>query len=366
MTHSICVLVTGVSGGGIGEQVCKALRLGRRKYRIIATNVSRAPMAVVKAEHYVVLPPASSGDYLEELLHLVKQFAVQFVIPGSEPELVVLSRHQETLTNAGVRLLINSPTVIATCVDKLKCFKALTLLGFRVPATLAVNDLTELDSLTGDPPWVVKPVHGGGGSASAFIAQDVDELRFFVRYLLRYGHCPLVQEYVGSVEQEYTVGVLHSPAGDLIGTVVLHRQILSGLSNRLCLPNQTGRAELGPVLAISSGISQGCIIDCAPVRAKAEAIAQALGSVGPLNIQGRWDGKTFVPFEINPRFSGTTPMRAMAGLNEPELLIDWYLNPDQSLGCQPEVKYGEFSRGLVEHFTPGPDEAQDATSKIRP
>lgn len=365
MTHPICVLVTGVSGGSIGEQVCKALRLGRHKYKIIATNVSRAPMAVVEADHYATLPPASSKDYQEELLRLVKQFGVQFIIPGSEPELVVLSRHQKMFTNAGVRLLINSPAVIATCVDKLKTFETLTLLGFRVPATLAVNDLTELDSLMGDPPWVVKPVRGGG-STLVFIAQDMDELRFFVRYLLKYGHRPLVQEYVGSLEQEYTVGVLHSPAGDLIGTVVLHRQILSGLSNRLRLPNRTGRAELGPVLAISSGISQGCIVDCAPVRAKAEAIAQALGSVGPLNIQGRWDGKTFVPFEINPRFSGTTPMRAMAGFNEPELLIDWHLNPDHSLGYQPEVKYGEFSRGLVEYFVPGPGELQDATFKIRP
>jgi carbamoyl-phosphate synthase large subunit len=88
------------------------------------------------------------------------------------------------------------------------------------------------------------------------------------------------------------------------------------------------------------------------VRAKAEAIAQALGSVGPLNIQGRLDSGEFVPFEINPRFSGTTPMRAMAGFNEPELLIDWHLDPDQPWSYHPTMTHGEFTRGLIEYFTP--------------
>ena len=353
MTESVRVLVTGVSGGSIGEQVCKALRCGRHKYEIIATNVSLAPMGVIKADHYAVVPAAISAGFVETLLRLVKQFAVQFIIPGSEPELVVLSRHQQTFGSAEARLLINAPAVIDTCVDKVKTFEALAGHGFRVPETFVVDDVVRLNELPNRPPWIVKPAIGGGGSASAFIAQELSELHFFVAYLLRYGHRPLVQEYVGSADQEYTVGVLHNPAGNLMGTVVLHRQILSGLSNRLRLPNRTGRSDR-PVLAISSGISQGRIVDSASVRGSAEAIAKALGSVGPMNIQGRWDGDGFVPFEINPRFSGTTPMRAMAGFNEPELLIDWHLrSTNLTEERSTDLRYGEFTRGIVEYFALG-------------
>ncbi len=34
------VLLTGVGGGGHGEQILKALRLGKLKYRVVGTDVS--------------------------------------------------------------------------------------------------------------------------------------------------------------------------------------------------------------------------------------------------------------------------------------------------------------------------------------
>jgi carbamoyl-phosphate synthase large subunit len=305
-------------------------------------------MAAVEAEHYEILPAASTDGYLDALQRLVAKHKVQFVIPGSEPELIKLSEAREAFESHGCRVLVNAQDVVATCVDKLRTFAFLKERGFRVPETLEITDSSRLEDVGSCFPYVVKPARGGGGSTGTFIAQNRSELQFFVSYLLRYGQQPLVQEYVGNAECEYTVGVLHVPDGKLAGTVVLHRSILSGLSNRLRMPNRTGRTELGTTLAVSSGISQGTIVDLAPVRERSEAIAQALGSIGPLNLQGRWDGMDFLPFEINPRFSGTTPMRAMAGFNEPELLVDWYLG---QFPCAPLIaRRGEFTRGVVEHF----------------
>jgi carbamoyl-phosphate synthase large subunit len=117
---------------------------------------------------------------------------------------------------------------------------------------------------------------------------------------------------------------------------------------------------MGKILAISSGISQGEIVEFEPIRVVSEQIAQALGSVGPLNIQGRWDGKHFFPFEINPRFSGTTPMRALAGFNEPERMIESWLgvDPDEKTAS---IHPGSCMRGLTEYFTPaGGDEVKSS------
>ena len=108
---------------------------------------------------------------------------------------------------------------------------------------------------------------------------------------------------------------------------------------------------MGEVLAISSGISQGDIVEFEPVRTTAEKIAEALGSIGPLNIQGRWNGSQFIPFEINPRFSGTTPMRALAGFNEPERMIEEWLGIKQEEN-HAKVRLGMCIRGLTEYFTP--------------
>jgi carbamoyl-phosphate synthase large subunit len=347
----IRVLVTGVSGGSIGEQVCKSLRLGKHPYQIIATNISLDATRVIRANAVEVLPFASASDYIEKLLGLIERYDVQFLIPGSEPELIKLSRNLDAFASSNVKVLINAPQVISTCVDKRLTFEFLSNKGFPVPRTIMLENAQEDIIPPISFPCIIKPAFGGGGSAATFIAQDEEELRFFIHYLIKYGYQPLIQEYVSDAENEYTVGVLHSPQGSLLGTVILHRQILTGLSNRLRIANQTGRWEMGKTLAVSSGISQGEIMDFEPIRLVAERMAQAIGSVGPLNIQGRWDGSRFVPFEINPRFSGTTPMRALAGFNEPELMIESWLGikpDDQPVFAHP----GSCIRGLTEYFTP--------------
>ena len=95
------------------------------------------------------------------------------------------------------------------------------------------------------------------------------------------------------------------------------------------MPNRTGRAELGKNLVISSGVSHGDIGRFPEVTEPCKEIAAKLGARGPINIQCRlFRGKVY-PFEINPRFSGTTGLRAMVGFNEPQQLIDIHLHGHQ-------------------------------------
>ena len=54
----------------------------------------------------------------------------------------------------------------------------------------------------------------------------------------------------------------------------------------------------------------------ATICSQCEALARKLGSRGPLNVQGRLRDGVFLPFEVNPRFSASTYLRALAGVNE--------------------------------------------------
>src|SRR5260370_24160687 len=172
-----------------------------------------------------------------------------------------------------------------------------------------------------DFPLILKPARDSGGSRNVFIAQEEDELLFFARYLLRNTDAVLIQEYVGTPEDEYTVGILSGLDGELLGSIALHRFIGDALSTRLTVPNRTGRNDLGNKLVVSSGFSHGTIQDFSEVRKKCEEMATALGSRGPLNIQCQVCGGALVPLEFNPRFSGSTSIRALADFNEPDLLI---------------------------------------------
>jgi carbamoyl-phosphate synthase large subunit len=76
-----------------------------------------------------------------------------------------------------------------------------------------------------------------------------------------------------------------------------------------------------------------------------------MGARGPLNIQCRVvDGEVKV-FEINPRFSGTTSIRAMTGYNEPDVLIRRHLLGET---IQPRFPYRDalILRGLTETEVP--------------
>jgi carbamoyl-phosphate synthase large subunit len=135
----------------------------------------------------------------------------------------------------------------------------------------------------------------------------------------------------------------------IIDSIVLKRNILSGLGAKIKILNKSGNASLGKYLAISSGISQGEIIRNELIATTAEQIAQKLNSTGPLNIQCRLqDNKVYV-FEINPRFSGTSPMRAIVGFNELDLSLKNKVLK-QTKFSRINYKLGHLVRGLTEYF----------------
>jgi carbamoyl-phosphate synthase large subunit len=183
------------------------------------------------------------------------------------------------------------------------------------------------------------------------IAQSNEELFVFTKFLLNSYDEFIVQEYVGTPDCEYTVGVLHDMNGELVNSIAVKRIITSSLGNRLKIKNKSGNSKFGDQLVISSGISQGEIGKYVQVTKQCEEIAQKLNSKGPINIQCRFvDDKVYV-FEINPRYSGTTSMRAMVGLNEPELMIRYhYLN--EIIERHASFKEGFVLRGLEETYIP--------------
>ena len=345
MTKKIRVVVTGVGGGGHGHEIVKALRLAER-YHLIGVDMVESSFGLFDVDESYTVPPASDSHYMGILLDICQQRKAKVLVHGSEPELKVISRNRDALLKAGVLPLINSYEVIERCMDKWATIVFLREQGFNLPNSRLAH--TEREIPRSFPlPAVIKPAIGGGGSNNTFVVQDVDELEFGCRYLVRQGKVALLQEYVGTGEDEYTVGVLSTLDGELVGSIALRRYLLSGLSNRIQIPNRTGRRDLSPTLAISSGISQGTIDEYPEVRRVCERIAETLYSRGPINIQCRFvDGKLY-PFEINPRFSGTTYIRALMGFNEPDMLIRHHLLGEK-LPSPVRYRFGKVVRGLVE------------------
>jgi carbamoyl-phosphate synthase large subunit len=276
--------------------------------------------------HFSVLPNAYETHYLPELFKLIEQFQIDVLIHGCEPELKLFSQHRDEISKKGVLLLLNSADVINLCMNKLETNKFLELNGFAPPKYTEIQHLDDLEKVDWFP-VVVKPSLGGGGSANVFIAQSRDELFHLAKYLHleESGNSFIIQEYVGRPEDEYTVGVLSSLNGEIINSIATKRIMSGQLNIRSRVRNRTKNLKLGDSLVISSGVSQGLVGKFPVVTEQCESIARKLNSVGPLNIQCRLVNGIVKVFEINPRFSGTTSLRAMVGFNEPDLLIRHHL-----------------------------------------
>lgn len=320
----IAVLVTGVGGSGIGGQILKALKMSVLPLSVTGTDTTEQSTGLKEVDQFIIVPLANDEEYIPTLLKICNKAAVKIIFPGSEPELKMISKNRQVFADAGIIVPVNTENVINVCLDKFETNKFLSTHGFFYPKTISIQKLEDLP-VVDFYPVIIKPNTGGSGSNGVMIAQNESELHAFVSFLLNISTDLVIQEYVGDAESEYTVGVISSLEGELINSIAVHRVIENGLGNKLKVKNNTGKTALGKNLVVSSGISQGTVGKFPEVTKQCEDIALKLGSKGPLNIQCRFvDGKVFV-FEINPRYSGTTPLRAMVGFNEPEIMIRKYV-----------------------------------------
>ncbi|MBL7131084.1 MAG: ATP-grasp domain-containing protein [Candidatus Omnitrophica bacterium] len=346
----ITVMVTGVGGGGVGEQIVKALRMAPTAYEIIGGDILPYSRGFQYTDYKYLLPLAKSPDYINKILDICRKHNIKALFYGSEPDLLMFSQHRDKILKDNIFLPINPPNVIDICTKKSETMAFLTGKGFLCPKTevlQSVDDLGEWKYF----PAILKPSVDSGGSAHTFIVQDRKELEVMASYLVNSKVSPefIIQQYVGTPEAEFTVSVLLDMNGNFINSIAVHRDLRSSLSCRIRIPNRTGHKEYGPNLSVSTGISQGEVGTFPEVTGPCERVAEVLGTRGVINIQCRVHlGKVYI-FEINPRFSGTTSVKALVGYNEPDILIRKHiLNED--ITVRFPYKSGIVLRGLEEMF----------------
>lgn len=339
--EKICVLIAGTGGGGTGMELLKSLKMAKHEYKIVATDMWENSFGLMETPYRYVIPPANSSEYVDSLIKICKKENVQAIATGSEPELKKVSQNSQIFEENGVKVLLNSWEIIQKCTDKFTLTKILKSLNIQYPDFFLYENEDDLSKIKTFP-VVIKP-RVGGGSQNVFLAMDKEEAQFFTKYLQKYGFEPLVQEYVGDYNNEYTIGILYADNGRLLTSIAMKRLLGSGLSTR-----QTVVSKSNEKFVISSGISQGLIDDFKEIREMAIKIAIGLKVNGPVNIQCRKTDDGIIPFEINPRFSGTTSPRSLVGLNEPDIFCRYKLYDE--IPPKIDYKYGYVVRGLVEKF----------------
>jgi carbamoyl-phosphate synthase large subunit len=330
------ILVAGIAGASLGTEVAKCLHKSG-KYKVFGCDISDLAYG-----HFTSLFEktfvADPENYTDSIIEICKNNGIEIIIPGGEAPMSILAANNVKLKNQNIKLASNSSSIIETFSDKKRTFEKLKEIGCVIPRTIEVMNESDLDQMTF--PCIIKPSTGTGGSDSVFLGANKEECMVYVELLRRNGRKIIVQEYIPLDEGEFTIGVLSLSDAAVVGCVVMKRLFNSKLS--VAYKSKYGM--------ISSGYSQGQIGDFPDLEKEAIRIATAVGSIGPLNIQARVMNGKLIPFEINPRFSASTYLRAMAGFNE----IDFYL--EHMLSGKTEfkhsIKYGHYLRSFEEVYVP--------------
>jgi len=348
--EKIKVLVTGSGGAGtLGREIIKSFLMFPERYEIIATNSNPVDLSLNDEVKTHQIPNSLSSNYIEKLLEICKVEKIQAIAPGSESETEIISKHSSIFSENNVITLTNRYDLIKLCNDKSSLSKFLTLKGIKCPKTFSLNDISEKDFSS--YPLLIKPV-SGSGSRNVFVAQNFEEISFFLKYLTKQNIVPIIQEYISGTNNEFSIGILYCKGGKLKTSIVMQRNQNSGLSTRSVL-----KSDQNESLIISSGISQGYFDDFPEIRKKTEYIASIIDSDGPINIQCRLKDDNLYVFEINPRFSGTTSARALVGCNEPDILTKFRL-----FGDVPEkisYNHGYVMKDFLEKYIPNKNIKQE-------
>jgi carbamoyl-phosphate synthase large subunit len=299
MGEKASVLVT-AAGGIVGEGIIKSLRLANMKggpvsYHVLAADADPRAAGLYRADEGFLLPGAYAPDYVDCLVKLAKDNAVNAIFVGADEELASVAAASERIRKeSGAVAISNQPETVEVGSDKWRTYEFMKLHGLPCAESAMPEDRARFVKEFGYP-IVVKP-REGHGSQQFYTARGEDELNHAIAAIQRRGWHPMLQEFLAGEDNEFTTGVTVGKGKKVMSSIAMRRSLKAG---------QTYKAFID---------------DFPEIRKAAEEVALRLGGSGPVNVQARVQKGEPKLFEINPRFSASCPLRAAAGINEPDIL----------------------------------------------
>lgn len=307
------IAVTGV-GAIIGQGIVRSLRATKRELSIIGIDRNDRSPGSYMVDHFAKKPSVSedSKEYLQYWEELINKHKICLVMPGLEVDMLFFNKHREWFNSHGVMLVLNQSSLIDISENKWRFAEELISMGYPVIPSIRAKNWSDALKLLGEPPILLKPLCGNG-SRGIVLLEDEGDFNYWSK---KADYEWMLQRIVGSLHEEYTVGVFGLGDGDFVGPLIFRR--------RLSAAGNTQEAE---------------VVQSYPLLESAiRELCMRFLPLGPTNLQFRVEDDTAFLLEINPRFSSSNSLRTAFGFNEAEMSIDFYL--DGKLPEAPKITEG--------------------------
>jgi carbamoyl-phosphate synthase large subunit len=314
------ILVTG-AGAVLGQGILRCLQ-GNSKYVVHTADPDIRSTGHWLGEKAHTIKFAKDPEYLTDIERIIDEEQIDVVLIGTDTELPIFAKHKKSLEDKyPVKIVVSNEEVINIANDKMLTAVFLKNNDFEYPESYMTYDKEGMSKLKAKAkyPYIAKPVDGARSKGIVIVQneKDLNEVSSFINNLV-------VQEFLSEEEGEYTTGCLVFN-GKCTAVVTLRRDLRDGNTYRAYYNSDFDK--------YNSYIAH---------------VAEKLGVEGPSNFQFRIrEGKPVI-FEVNSRFSGTTPLRNFFGFNEVEATVEYYLN--NKIIERPVLKNGVVMRAWADIF----------------
>jgi nucleoside-diphosphate-sugar epimerase len=321
-------------GSGVGQSVIRSLNLSRLPIRTVGFGSNPFAFGAYECDTHDHTPSIYEDGYVESLLALCRKHGVSLLIPGLDDEVLLLARHAAEFEAVGTAVLCASEALVALCRDKERLCTELAEIADEFVKSYDRGSIGEaLRNGEAAFPLISKP-RGGFASRGIHILRNEADLGGVAD---------------GDIIQELAVPHASDPNRAYFDT-----QIAKGVNpqvSEVSIQLVYGRDQrlIGRMISMNR-LHNGVPIEVMPfydaaVWRTVDRIVPDLlrrGLVGPLNIQARLTDRGLKIFEMNPRFTGITGLRALLGFNEVEACAkDWLgmAGEDHRISVNPD-KFG--------------------------
>lgn len=321
-----------VIGSGVGQSVINSLRLSRLPIKTIGLGTNPFAYGAYDCDLYDYTKSYYDEGYIDDLISKYHKYNLDLLIPGHDDEVLLYAKNKDLFKEKGVNAIFSDVDLVSLCRDKEMMSNILSKVAdVFVKSFEKETLLNDIESGKIQFPLIAKP-RGGYASRGIEILNKIEDLKNVLEeHIVQELAIPIkddpnYEQYIRSINKninpqisEISIQLVFGKNGNIIGRMMSYNKLNNGVPIEI-LPYEN-EYVWNEVDKLTDKLIE-------------------LGIKGPINLQGRLTENGLKLFEMNPRFTGITGLRALMGFNEVEACVkEWLGMGDNKLSID-NSKFG--------------------------
>lgn len=308
-------------GSGVGQSIINSLRLSRLFFNTIGFGYNPFAFGAYDCDSFDYTPSVYDNDFIDKLITKCRAHKIDLIIPGLDDEVLLYAKNKEEFERNGIKAIYPGEELVTLCRDKERMSNELNKIVDVFVRTFKKDTLIEnIKNGQIEFPFIAKPRDGFASRGIEIIRDESDLIKITSNHIIQELAIPNKNDpnyhfYLNQISKnqnpqvsEISIQVVYSPEGDLLGRMYSYNKLNNGV------PIEIIPCDSEYIWKIIDKLTPALL---------------GMGLMGPLNIQGRVTEKGLKLFEMNPRFTGITGLRALMGFNEVEACVKEWLGIDK-------------------------------------